>query len=169
MKTIKYLLAFSICLTTILVKAQPNSEVVSVLKKRFLNTSEYEFLFLEEELIEYCKDSTGMKNFSRIINDRKRWFKNYKVEEVNEYKLLFYMLNNRIHAVKVNDRKSTISKMFIENHLKEFKIDFAIDENLLLKLFDYKNRDIATMEECDVSISNFIFLVYNPVLYCRFF
>lgn len=169
MKTTKYLLAISIYLMAISLQAQSNSEVFSFFKKRFSNMNEYEFLFLEKELVEYCKDSIGMKNFVKIINDRKKWFKKYKDEEVKEYKVLFSILNARVQTIGVNDKRGVDSKTFIENQLKEFKVDFPIDDNLLLKLFDYKNRDIATMEECDVATSNFIFFVNDPMQYVRFF
>jgi len=138
-----------------------------MLKKNFKNTNFHELIFLEEELVEFCKDSSGRKDFSNEINNQKKFFNKYKGDESKEYIILFNILKDRIKLVQSISNEQKKSKAFILNVLNQFHINFPINDLLVLNLLDYDKRDLATLEECDVSISNFVIFLYNPELYVK--
>lgn len=170
MKKISYntiLLTIAIFIGGCSSNAQPDPGVVSVLRKTFRNVSEYELLFLENELIEYCRDSLGRVNFEKAITERKQLIAEDESILSREFIVLFELLNHRINNVVVKETDQQKSKEFILNLLADFKVNFTVDEQLLLDLFDYRKRDLAEMEDCDVAITNFVFFVYDPALYVK--
>ena len=149
-------------------RAQPN-ELILRFFSRDLSRIEPHFVFLEKEMIEFCGDSIGQAKFDKAFKRTER--NTNKTEgDIQEYKLLYNMLYKRIKSVNVKTNLQKQGKDFLERKLGGYKVDFNIDDKLLLERFDFQRRDIAHgYPECSVGKSMLIFLIYDPILYKNVF
>jgi len=147
--------------------AQVDKEVLKELKNDFDNIDTYEFIFVERELIEYCKDTIGRDLFFKRMLYHKKHIEKRTDTSVKTELLMLDVLRSRIKSVNVSDQASRVSKSFLEQQLEGLKPDFQINEKVVSELFDRNKRDKATMEVCDVGIAMYIVFIYNPSLYVK--
>jgi hypothetical protein len=160
MKTIQ--ITFLCILFSQLSCAQPSDAIVKYYKsKKYINIEN--FLFTPEELIELCKDSIGKSVFTSNIN---RYAKNISKnsDEGKEKIILLSTLNRKIQSVSINNTNKAEGKAFLTQALKSFRIEFPIDEHLLLSRFTWSE---SRSETCNIERSLFIFFVHDPILYSK--
>jgi hypothetical protein len=167
---ISYFFAISILIPGCATRAQINSKILNVMKTDFDRISFHKLIFSELELIEFCKDSAGQELFNKSFNKFIKGIPQMKEDDIKESKITLTILFNRISQIERISQEQKDGKSFLLETLKNYKVNFTVTENFLINRFDSSKRGIIHGDdECSVSYSKYIFLVYDPLLYKKVF
>lgn len=143
-------------------KSEENIQIIKYLERsqiiNFENT-----LFTPEELIKLCSDSVGQKKFKKSLDLTIDMFDRMSADEVNEKKLLLFLIKSQVRTVEVRYIEQENGKRYIENNINITERDFTINEELVYKRFHSEDE----LSFCPSCISMFIFIIYNPELYVK--
>lgn len=164
--TFKTILPF--CISISLAYSQKDVTLIQSLNNNFSNTDVYELIFMENELIQLCSDTSFKNKFSKKIN---RYFKFTSDSLQNckyfSNKLASSILANRIKSTSTKNSIELANKNYLLENLKKFQINRKLTLEDVLYLFDGKNWDLANKEVCDSGIIEYLIFIYNQDLYFK--
>lgn len=149
-------------------KSEPDTRIVDYLKRQFDVTRLENLIFLEEELIEFCKDSIAQVKFIKEMNRQKKAMMMGDQFENKERRVLLTILRNRIANLSRKASNDQTSIKFLLDQLEFSRVNFEIDESLLKNRLNFENRGLPYGDEaCDVEFSYYTFFIYDSDLYIK--
>lgn len=140
-------------------------EILSVFESKISRTEFSSLLFLTEELVSICTDTTVRSKFAKYLEDY-NGFKRKSPEDEKEHQLGLHLLYNKISAFDPRDSELLKSREYLLDLLNSYKnIDFEVGSNLILSQLDDTKRDMVNgYDEGTTNESWLIFFSYDPIL-----
>jgi hypothetical protein len=147
-------------------KAQINADVLNLFKEDFQSVAVFQLIFNESELIQFCKDSIGRNSVSKKL---RRFEKSLPIRSAQQNltdSLLLSILAGRLdkHAVLPAEDEGYA---FLKIQIGKYKINRTLKVETYRFLLDDRQRDLATKEACDVSITKYALFLNDPNLSIR--
>jgi hypothetical protein len=124
------------------------------------------FLFLENELVVSCNDTSTLSAFRQGLEDL-NGYKRKTLNDQKEYELSKHLLFQKISNTKPVDKETAKTRDLLLGYLNDSKsINFDVNESLIVSQTDGSKRNLINgYDDGAVSQSWLILFAYNPLLF----